>query len=601
MIEGQKRVDIRDFIEKGDDSNKKIRARFEAITELLDPYQEVVTKYYKNKDGLINLLKFVHTNRNELNKIDTINLEDRTIIFKDKQNKKLQVPYICIKYIDGFTRVKDSINRYSYFEIYSKVGILSVIMRQSRFAKKKQELMQFDLNNEEWRQAVKQLELWEEYIVSLPETIEYNSKTQEYLEEYFDGITDENIIEQEMFPLAFALVDKPRINIQDESTKLLVDTWALLSYMTMIQVLPAIGKKNDSYPYLNLIVEQFENGLENSFKEIASKLSLRNKKVKDNKIVISDDVQSLEVSKITNLPKIMVAENIKVLSRALLFLSEKNDDVNRFNRAADYYPILISNNWIIDYRYIDYEIKIESVARLARDTDLLKTYRKVIDYNLANIFEERFLSWEDYCDKLNKKFKGAYKACRKWWKTNGISMLPDYYIDLLAWFSITVLDEEKYSFEGRKNNVIDCVKESIINIDADLFKVLNSYKGLLSSIYDIPQTDIVDMPSSKEEVDSLDYPVCVVVSGEEIVLFTDLSIQKFVKQHSRNLDHQKFIKLCRQRMLLKTGKDSSITDNKTTYQFKIDSPDDKKRYGKKVFQFVKNNIKLFLKKVLLWM
>ena len=195
MIEGQKRVDIRDFIEKGDDSNKKIWARFEAITELLDPYQEVVTKYYKNKDGLINLLKFVHTNRNELNKIDTINLEDRTIIFKDKQNKKLQVPYICIKYIDGFTRVKDSINRYTYFEIYSKVGILSVIMRQSRFAKKKQELMQFDLNNEEWRQAVKQLELWEEYIVSLPETIEYNSKTQEYLEEYFDGITDENIIE----------------------------------------------------------------------------------------------------------------------------------------------------------------------------------------------------------------------------------------------------------------------------------------------------------------------------------------------------------------------------------------------------------------------
>lgn len=67
-------IDIRDFKDNGDDSYKNIWKRFEDLIDLIDPYEEVITKYYKNKDGLTNLEEYIDSIEEKDRKIIAINL-----------------------------------------------------------------------------------------------------------------------------------------------------------------------------------------------------------------------------------------------------------------------------------------------------------------------------------------------------------------------------------------------------------------------------------------------------------------------------------------------------------------------------------------------
>ena len=79
-------IDIRDFKENGDDSYKNICKRFEDLIDLIDPYDEVITKYYKNKEGLTNLEDYIESIEEENKQIIAIDLRNRILIYKDKQN-----------------------------------------------------------------------------------------------------------------------------------------------------------------------------------------------------------------------------------------------------------------------------------------------------------------------------------------------------------------------------------------------------------------------------------------------------------------------------------------------------------------------------------
>lgn len=585
-------IDIRDFKDNGDDSYKNIWKRFEDLIDLIDPYEEVITKYYKNKDGLTNLEEYIDSIEEKDRKIIAINLRNRTLIYKEKQNNIVQAPYICIKYFDGFTHTRENIYRYSFFEFYSIAGILSVLMREPRFTMKNQEFRQFDLNQDEWRQAIKQLNIWGNHIYCYPVMFNYTSKPQIYLEEYFERIDEEYNNSENSLIHSW---DMRQNEIGSESSELIVENWAFLSYITMIQVLPAIRKKNKRYPYLNLIIDGIENGMENSLKTIVSTLTLRHKKVKEKQIVVTSQTEALFVSKKNNIPRLIVVETDKALNRVTSYIFDREENSNSdTKKAADYYPALISNKWIIDYRYIDYEIKMESIARLGKESQLLKKYRNLLDYNLSARFDEDFMVWEDYCDNLIADFKRIKAMCKKWWTTNRISMLSSYYIDLLSWFTMTISINPKFDLNNSSSLILQGVLDSVRKYDETLSSVFNTYLDLLKIIVDIPLTNEKDMPSSIDEVESLDVPVCVIVSGEEIVMFTDISLKIFVNEHSRIIDDSKFIKLCRQKSLLKVGKKSSPNDNRLTHQFKIKPIDDKTRHGKRVFQFVKERIKLFL-------
>ena len=565
------------------------------------------------------------------------------------------LPFLCFQQFEIFYTMSRSVERLAFFEIYFSGGILSVLMRKSRYANGNEGFAEFDMNRREWSMAKAQMTLWQAFLRPEIDILKHLSVPQEVLLEYFSHGSDSELtsllkraaikqrkIEEKKEQAENEFLGKKekqknkekRDELKKERDELLSEweaatdqrvqelsgfeqfgtVWPIISYVTMIGAAPLLEESYSPQFLLNICVAGQAEEIAPALQKLLADFALHSNGILAESVRINHARRGAPSQHEEHLPQILLYEKREQLGSVYQALEERMNllrDENVEELFAEEMPTLLGTTWISDGRVANFTVSSEELYAATQENRHLTALRELIDGNLyhdvslkwdrskivAELDEEEVEEqWEKYGKRLGKALRDAWNLWNTWWKEQNIVMLSPQYINLAAWASVLLSNDVEADLKSGTGLIAD-IRNSVLRMEEELVGRLDVLKSLSRRIVEERADFTTDRPNGEQEAKLLEKPFLMTVSenGEqkECVVFTKALFSSYVKKAAAGVDPEKIIELAYRKKLLCTN--SAKGDRTKTVKLGKRSDESGRDYSERCYAFDLNGMEKYMK------
>lgn len=614
--------------------------------------RDVITAFSPNHKQMNGLLKAASRYCENFKK--SVSIDTGNYWFKmTHKSESFYLPFLCFQSFEIFIPSSQGVERFVFFEICFSGGILSVLMRKSRFSKGNEDFPAFDMGRWEWAKAKEQLAFWQGFVYPKTETAMGTNLPQQILLDYFSHCptaklsdfikkaTDTQVqIERVESKIRYEpLKQKSEKKQKNKLKKLkakrrriihehysimlnkiqklsaftqLSAIWPIIAYITMVCAAPLLDKSYSPQFLLNLCLDQYTDGIEHSLQDLLSGFVLSRDNTPAESISISR-VGRIERSRERNhLPQILhydkpgqLADSIRELENRLELLRAGYFDT----LFAEQMPVLLGTAWTVDSRITNLQLSTRELLAATQGEDNRNALRELIDSNLyckVSVRWEKGIPtplrdenddselWDEYRKNLNRAMRASRNAWDTWWSSQRITLLSPQYINLAAWFNVLISDDLNPD-AAEDGGPISLVKASLLKMEEELVGKLDVLQKLLEVISDsLSAWSQEKKPDSEATAKHLKQPFTMSMKGKgsaqiECIVFTKKLFASFVEKNIPGADPEELIDLAYRKNLLCTN--STDGDRTKTVKMGKREDDPQRDYSERCYAFQIGEIK----------